>query len=204
MLKYHMRVESTKVLGFGERCALWVSGCSKEPPCKGCIIADKRNTPPKTAEETSVAQWILNCKSAEGITVSGGEPFDQAESLSDILEEVKKNRPSFNIIVYTGKIYELLKAESEKDSAKSRLLALTDILIDGPYIEELNDNVPYRGSSNQRVLVLNPDYQSKAADYYTEAPGRKIEFSISDGESIMVGVPSKTQAESWKTMISGK
>ena len=202
MLKYFMRVKSTNVLGFGNRCAIWTSGCSKQPPCKGCLLNQHHSTPEKSTTVTEITDWILSCSSATGITLSGGEPFDQATALADIIENVKNHKDdNYSVVIYTGRLYEDLLELSETNNSVGRLLSLTDILIDGPYIEELDDNIPFRGSSNQRILVLNERFAQEAANYYSDVPGRKVEFTVSEGETLLVGVPSKNQLSGWKTLI---
>lgn len=201
MLRYYMRVSQTALLGFGSRCALWVYGCSKKPSCPGCIASHKNTNLIKTESETEIARWICENTAADGITVSGGEPFDQAGSLAKILREVKLKRGNgFSIIVYTGHLYEELLAR--KDQETRDLLALSDILIDGPYIAALNDNIPYRGSSNQRILILNPAFQTAAAAYYTDTPGRIIDMIATAETTMLIGVPSADQAELWRTISS--
>ena len=84
-----------------------------------------------------------------GITLSGGEPFAQAEALCAVAEGVQAMRK--NVMTYTGYTFEALLARN--DHWTNRLLELTDILVDGPYMEELRDlELQFRGSSNQRLL----------------------------------------------------
>ena len=59
-------------------------------------------------------------------------------------------------MTYTGYIYEQLQTMAETDQAIARLLSVTDILVDGPYIEAQRDlDLKFRGSANQRILILN-------------------------------------------------
>lgn len=93
----------------------------------------------------------------DGITISGGEPFLQAAELADMLRKVADlsgEKPG--VIIYTGYTLE----ELETLPGAQELLALTDILIDGPYIRELDDGKSLRGSSNQRVHFLSDRYDT--------------------------------------------
>lgn len=138
---------------------------------------------------------FLNVVDAEGITISGGEPFLQAEELATMLDGIKAKR-NYGVIIYTG----FLKEELEKnnDNGVLRLLKHADILIDGHYIQELDDGRPYRGSSNQRIHLLTDRYESVFEDYYNGTDKRNIEIDVVKDNVYMVGVPSKNGIEVWK------
>ena len=88
-----------------------------------------------------------------GITFSGGEPFCQPEPLAELGRRV--HDAGGHVITYTGYVYEDLLQMAENTPAIRDLLAVTDQLIDGPYIEALRDlTLPFRGSSNQRIITL--------------------------------------------------
>ena len=85
----------------------------------------------------------------DGVTVLGGEPFDQIESLEILVKKLKTK--SFHLTIYTGYTLEYLLAH--KVERVSRILAETDLLIDGAFKRDLTANVgEYRGSSNQRLI----------------------------------------------------
>ena len=91
-----------------------------------------------------------------GITFSGGEPFCQPDSLYQLALKVKAL--GHNVMVYSGYTHKQLLAMAEKDESICRLLSVTDILVDGPYVEALRDlELKYRGSSNQKIIILNKD-----------------------------------------------
>ena len=122
----------------------------------------------------------------DGVTISGGEPFLQAEAVAELLKLIKARRPDLTVIIYTG--YELSQL-TEVDKA-GEVLEYTDVLIDGPYVESLNDNMGIRGSSNQQVRRLS----SRLDDYIREmeAGDRKIQYELNrDGMLSKIGVPSK-------------
>lgn len=91
-----------------------------------------------------------------GVSVLGGEPFFQKESLLRFLKKLKKELPSFSIWVYTGYTLESLK----KDKIALRVLKLIDVLVDGPFIESKKDySCIFRGSSNQRIIKNPASYE---------------------------------------------
>lgn len=143
-------VPESTVDGPGLRYTIFVQGC--DIGCKGC---HNRHTLDKTGGElmhveTIVDEIRLN-PLLSGITLSGGEPSLQASALLPLVEEVK--RMSLSVVLYSGNTLETLQMKGDPDI--DRLLALTDILIDGPFIEALKDEtLPFRGSRNQRILNL--------------------------------------------------
>ena len=136
----------SRALGPGLRYVIWVQGCPFH--CPNCETPEGRSFEPNTIIETDeLAKDIISRPDIEGITISGGEPFAQAEALAELLNKVHKHRPELTVISYTGYQYEDLTSDSAK-AYKAKL----DLLIDGPYIHEQNDNKGIRGSANQRII----------------------------------------------------
>ncbi|MDR2749118.1 MAG: radical SAM protein [Clostridiales bacterium] len=180
MIRLYMTHEGTEALGPGIRYAVWTQGCLKR--CPGCISPKSRDLDGGyEMDELLLAQEILESE-ASGITISGGEPFLQAEALCVLIREVRKVR-DLGVCLYTGNLMEEISGEWE-----TQLLGLVDVLIDGPYMEELNDGAGLRGSSNQRVFDLTGRYASEMHMY--GAQGRKTEIYLSvDGSATIVGIP---------------
>lgn len=200
-IRYNMTVASTPNLGPGNRAVLWTQGCTRIPPCEGCIGESARNPLGGKLESTEhICQWILSLPQIDGITISGGEPFDQVAAVAELIRMVRASRPELSLVVYTGRYYEKLLEQAASDPATAELLSQIQVLIDGPYVAALDDGVPYRGSSNQRILILDSAYCPQAQAYYTSEPGRRIELIVTPEGTRMVGVPSKTQARSWHNL----
>lgn len=138
--------------GIGMRLSLFVSGCSRK--CKGCfneIAQDPEYGLPFTKETEEELIEELRKPTYQGITILGGEPFEfyNRESLYNFLYKVKKELPDKDIWIYTGFTYE----ELMKDYGAQVILDLTDVLVDGPFVEEQkNLSLRFRGSSNQRII----------------------------------------------------
>ena len=192
VIVYAERIGSCRVLGPGNRAVIWVHGCPRN--CPGCIAESFRKGEGRECSPEEMAEWILS-QNAEGLTLSGGEPFLQAGPLAETLRLVRKKR-DLGVIVYTGYTLEELQAASEEDPGVRDLLGFTDLLIDGPYVREKDVNQPYVGSSNQRLLLLTGRYAGKM-DYYTSAEGRKVEIRLSEERTLLVGVPGREQREIW-------
>ena len=180
---YDICRNGTKVLGPGLRYVIWTQGCPFH--CEECATPESRPiTKDKEVPIITIAQDILAQPGIKGITISGGEPFLQAASLFKLLKMVLKERPELTVIVYTGyQIEDLTWPESVE------LLAQVDLLIDGPYHPELNDDRGLRGSFNQRLHFLTP--RLLPWKYELENGKRKVEYHIQNNRIKAFGIPSR-------------
>ena len=193
-LRYSARTGSCSVLGPGNRAVLWVHGCCFS--CEGCIGEKYKNGPWTETSPQEAASWYLE-QNADGLTVSGGEPMLQADALSEMIDRVRAERDC-GLIVYTGFVYENLLARVDKEPGAGHFLSQIDLLIDGPYIRDLDYNQPYRGSENQRFLLLTERYREELASYYQAAESRRVEIRLSERGTLLAGVPGKEQAAIWR------
>ena len=149
-------LEHSTVNGEGFRSVLFLSGCSHA--CPGCHNAEMQDTTyGDVVDDHVILKSILkNQPLIDGVTFSGGEPFEQAESLISLAASIKA--AGLNLWCYTGYTYEhLISSPIRKD-----LLKFIDVLIDGPFISALHDeHLRYRGSSNQRIIYLHEGQISK-------------------------------------------
>lgn len=135
--------------GPGRRSVIQVAGCSIL--CAGCYIPETHLR--ANGRLVSITEIILEIdeKSGEhdGVTILGGEPFDQLESLEILVKRLKAK--GYHLVIYSGYTVEnLLERNSQ---SINRILAKTDLLIDGAFQRELASNAgEYRGSSNQRLI----------------------------------------------------
>lgn len=189
-------VDETKVLGPFVRSALWVHGCCFN--CEGCLAKEMNSREYKAADAEKLAEHFLSVKDTDGITISGGEPFLQAEALSLMIRRIRDARPDYGVIIYTGFTLEELK--DKNDASTDELLGMADIIIDGRYVKELDDGVPYRGSSNQRILLLTDRYKDISKEYYNMSGKRNIEIQMTGKNIYMVGVPSENGLKIWEDL----
>ena len=179
-LTIYMTHPVTEALGPYKRYALWVQGCNR--CCRGCISPDAQPVDGGTnIDVADLAAEILSVPEIEGITISGGEPFLQQEALAALVDLLRSKR-DLGVIVYTGMYYSEIKA--------TPLAQRCDLIIDGEYIEELNDDKSLRGSSNQKVICISDRYREVLGEHYG-CPGRKVEFIQREGSFDMIGIPSK-------------
>lgn len=153
----------TKAEGPGVRACIWVQGC--EHRCKGCYAKHLWN---RDEGRLMRAEEIIDAldnviDEIDGITLLGGEPMDQASELWKVARYIKEHEK--NVICFTGYTYEQL-LEAKKPGVE-KLLEYTDILADGPYIEELRSfDRPLLGSSNQRFIFITNNIDKKEIENY--------------------------------------
>ena len=141
-------VNDSIVDGHGLRYAVFTQGCPHR--CPGCHNPDTHD--PAGGRDASLEELIAGLQRnplAEGLTLSGGEPFFQAAECAALAELA--HRMGRNVWTYTGYTYETLTARNDPDW--NALLAATDVLVDGPFLEkEKSYELHFRGSRNQRLI----------------------------------------------------
>ncbi len=192
MLYVSHREPLTKVLGPGQRYALWLQGCEKR--CPNCIF-------PSGQALDCGGQWysvekiwseIKAVPNLTGITISGGEPFLQAAAVAKLIK-ILRGESTLDVMIFTG--YTLAELQNKHDAATDFILKNIDLLVDGEYREELNTNSLYRGSDNQVLHYLSPKYLP-FKDLIARTKSRCLEFVYrKDSEFFMVGIPPKNFEE---------
>ena len=172
-------IKNTKVEGPENRYCIWVQGCSRH--CKGCqnVLTWSHNAG-KLLDTEKIIEDIKLQKNIEGVTFLGGEPFEQAEALGIIAEEIKKI--GLGILCFSGFYLE----ELQKNPINQRLLNNIDLLIDGPFEQDKIDySRPWCGSKNQNYHFLTDRYNHEIFSKYKN----KIEINISkNGEIFLNGI----------------
>lgn len=179
-MRVHRIIERTGAEGPGTRLCVWVQGCGHG--CRGCYA--KATWDPAGGTEIDSLELVRlirkNHGTIDGITLLGGEPFDQAAGLLPAAAEARES--GLNVIAFSGYLYEELL---EKSGCRE-LLRYVDLLIDGAYIEEKRDfSRPLAGSSNQRFIYLTDRISEREMQAYRN----RMELRIGgDGRLIMNGM----------------
>lgn len=144
--------------GPGRRSVIQVSGCSLR--CSGCLVPQTHDL--ENGERVSISSIVSEVldqrNDHDGVTILGGEPFDQAESVAEIVSRLKNY--GLHITIYSG--YTIEELIQRKQPATDYILTHIDTLIDGPFVSELrNASGEYRGSQNQRMIDLRQDSRSQ-------------------------------------------
>lgn len=176
-------------LGPGNRLAIWTIGCSKH--CFNC--ANPELWKPDKRRDVDVAglsraiHESLQGRSVDGITITGGDPLEQIEDLLELLDSLRDI--SRDVIVYTGFLLDEVVKESPAH-VMERLKKNVSVLIDGPYIDELNDNAcVLRGSTNQRIIYFDESVIPAYEEYLSH--GRQIQNVYYENKAISIGIHNK-------------
>lgn len=140
--------------GEGIRIVVWCQGCPHH--CLGCQNPQTHTIGEGTEYEIEPLIVAINeDRLADGITLSGGEPFQQVQSLLELVKGIKKE--SFTIWAYTGYTFEVLV----KNSLQRKLLNELDVLVDGKFIQdEYETDLYFKGSKNQRVIDVKASLET--------------------------------------------
>jgi anaerobic ribonucleoside-triphosphate reductase activating protein len=158
MLQVAAIVDDTHAEGPGRRWALWVQGCSIR--CAGCCnpeMFDHRRGAPAALDELALRLAAARARGVEGVTFLGGEPFEQAPALAVLAHRARAL--AMTVMVFSGYTLDQLRARPEA----AELLALTDLLVDGPYDNTRPETPPpvgrrWIGSANQVMHYLTAAY----------------------------------------------
>ena len=147
-MRIHNTIHDSIVDGPGLRYVVFTQGCPHR--CPGCH--NPKTHDPSGGNEVAVEEIIADMRSnplTDGLTLTGGEPFTQAEDCAKIARAA--HAAGLNVWCYSGWTLEELREMPEAQV----LLREIDTLVDGPYIEaERSLTLPWRGSRNQRVIAL--------------------------------------------------
>ena len=160
--------------GPGLRLTVFFQGCHHH--CPGC--QNPATWPFEGGEEYTVEQLVAQAKKSplcRGVTLSGGEPFDQAAEAAQLAAALKA--AGYEVAAYTGFTFEqLLNADEDRRA----LLQNLDVLVDGPFVQaEMSLELRFRGSRNQRILNV-PASLAAGQSVWVTAPRWVGEWKIAN------------------------
>ncbi|MBK0026390.1 4Fe-4S cluster-binding domain-containing protein [Stenotrophomonas sp. S48] len=171
-------------LGPGHRLGIWFQGCSIR--CPGCISADTWGPGHRRIEvDVLLEQLAPWWQQADGVTISGGEPFDQFDALLALLRGLRSRGPG-DILVYSGHALEALQAPLHRASG------LIDGLMSDPYLADAGQTRALRGSDNQRLSLLTDLGRDRLSELERPIlPSDKVLDIMfdEDGSLWMAGIP---------------
>ncbi|MEG2540172.1 MAG: 4Fe-4S single cluster domain-containing protein [Clostridia bacterium] len=172
------------VLGYGSRVGLWLSGCNRH--CKFCETPELQGFNFSNEANEVISRCVVALQNgADGLTISGGEPFEQTAFLRKLLESAQKYTK--DILVFTGYTLENLKERKDEDTDVA--LGYIGVLVDGEYIDDLNNGRGLRGSSNQTIHRLNPALIERYRG--AEDWDRKIQIIYMSEQAGYIGINKK-------------
>ena len=186
-------------LGPGKRLAMWVYGCARH--CAGCISPELQphGTPWPLA---AVVADLLPClPQADGLSISGGEPFEQAAALAELIRTLRAQR-DIEVLIYTGYLLEELRDRADA----AALLALIDLLIDGPFLQAAANTLQWRGSDNQRVHLLSPRAQQYAGLLAQPMPEqRPLQVQMLSATRFrIIGIPRRGDIAAYRAAMAAR
>lgn len=178
-------------LGWGTRVGIWFQGCTIG--CRGCMAVDTWDLDGgATFELDDLMAWCRRVAGDEvdGVTISGGEPFQQPDGLLCLLEAVHAWRAALpnqiDILCYSGMPLGRLRREF------GNVLPLIDAVVPEPFVEARPDGAIWRGSNNQPLVPLTALGRSRyatVANHRPEVP--PLQVSLESGRIWYIGVPRR-------------
>ncbi len=172
-------------LGPGLRIGIWTVGCPRA--CPGCTNPELWTSDP--GRDVPVRQILRMVHAVggpvDGFTLTGGEPFMQLRDLWELVRGLRRISP--DILVYTGYTLDELLAMGEP--LVHDILESIAVLVDGPYVDALNDGRSLRGSSNQRVHFF-PTAHERLYQEYLDKP-RTMQNVLAGSTALSIGLPLK-------------
>ncbi len=158
--------------GPGIRTSLFVSGCRLR--CKNCFnytAWDFEAGEPFTQEVRERIYKSLEPAYVDGVSLLGGEPFEweNQRGLLPFVREVKEKFPAKSVWAFSGNTFEAITAGKAHCEVTDELLSYINVLVDGPFVQELYDiSLRFRGSSNQRLLDVRESLRQKMAVWWKD------------------------------------
>lgn len=187
-------VPCTEAEGPGRRFAIWFQGCPLR--CPGCCNLEM--LPFEGGDSVTVSELVRQIEAAqhesgiEGVTLIGGEPFAHSAGAAEMAVAIRER--GLTVMIFSGFTIEQLRENPDPDVAS--LLAETDLLVDGPYLEQQPELTRrWIGSSNQRVHFLSDAYSeedSRWEDHNT------MEIRLVNGEVSVNGFPAAAAVDFWR------
>lgn len=192
-------------LGPGTRLGIWLQGCGIA--CPGCVSRDtwSREDHHYVDVET-ILEWCRGHTEVcpDGVTISGGEPFEQPEALNALLDGLagwrREAARSIDFLCYSG----LPFARLQRDF--THVLTKLDAIVPEPYVGTLSGPRLWRGSANQKLIALSELGQERYAPFTEEnlPSEREFQVQIQDGRIWFIGIPGRNDMEKLEAACAAK
>jgi anaerobic ribonucleoside-triphosphate reductase activating protein len=186
------------VNGPGMRSVVWVQGCPLH--CSGCFNGGSWSFSPSCqVHPGKLADHILGLDGIDGVTISGGEPFAQAGPLAILGKRLKEH--GLTVLTFSG--FPVSTLFRKRRRSWNDLLAVTDLLVAGPFIPNIPPVSRLAGSGNQQVISLTGAISLRDDAY----PGTQnlVEYTIApDGILTTTGFPNPLDVQLLATRFRGR
>ncbi|GAB3430837.1 4Fe-4S cluster-binding domain-containing protein [Actinophytocola sediminis] len=186
-LRINRRHHPVTVLGHGVRAGIWLQGCTIG--CAGCASTDTWDQAGGTpVEPAELVGWLDGlAEPLDGVTISGGEPFQQPAALGELLAALaawRGDRP-IDLLVFSGYAWSRLGGRAEYATA----LAHCDAVVAGPYVERRNTGNALRGSDNQRIVPRTALGEARYGGDPARSPALQV---FLEGAAVrLIGIPRR-------------
>lgn len=169
----------SRVNGPGKRFTLWTQGCSKG--CVDCFNPETWNNKNNIILSSNEIFELIKEEEIDGVTITGGDPFEQEEELLDLLILISNLSLSKGVIVFSGFTYD----EIRENKIREKCCDYIDVLIDGRYEKENRVSDCFKGSSNQNIIYFSSKVKEEEL-----IMDQEVEVSIMDDIISVTGFPS--------------
>lgn len=207
-MQIHEMISESRVNGPGRRAVVWFQGCTLA--CPGCWNPGTHafdGTPERSVED--VGDWILACPDIEGVTFSGGEPFQQASELLELCGYLKARQPGLSLALFSGYTSRELIAgrwqyrtprdnrwQQGTNALFNLIASYLDFGVFGRFSRvQLTGDKPLCGSRNQDVIFFSDRY----SDNDLEPQGCEIDISADGNDMTVTGFPPPELIQSLST-----
>lgn len=181
-------------LGPGRRVGLWVQGC--DLACPGCASTDTWNPHGGLQlDEADVTDQVLahiRAHRLTGLTVSGGEPFQQPKALVAVISAVKEAEPEVDVLAFTGFTTSVARRRAPE------LIDLLDVLIAGRYDQSRPSGGPLVASDNQEVTL----FTNLGRQRFAQLPGPRLQVAATDDQLFILGLPDAGDLQRLESELS--
>ena len=169
----------SRVNGPGNRFTLWTQGCSKG--CVNCFNPETWNNRDNIIlSPLEIFEYIKDFE-LDGVTITGGDPFEQEDELLELLILIDKLNLSKGVIVFSGFTYD----EIRDNKIREKCCDYIDVLIDGRYEDKNRVTDSFKGSSNQNIIYFSSKLKEEELNMDQE-----VEVSLSNDIICITGFPS--------------
>ena len=184
-------------LGHGRRIGIWVQGCSIH--CPGCCSSDTwESDGSKQIAIPDLLGWLTERvpETPDGITITGGEPFDQPEALATLIPSLRNQYgEETDILVYSGYPWKRLQ------SRFPHILELIDVVVAEPF-KSSRPVAWLRGSNNQEIYALTPLGSSRYKQNRAAQQKKTIQMHYDGQRMWLIGIPHRGDLHRLETLLS--
>jgi anaerobic ribonucleoside-triphosphate reductase activating protein len=174
------------VLGPGRRVGVWFQGCTIG--CQGCMSRDTWDPDAgHSMDVDDVCEIVMAARSDEGldgVTISGGEPFQQSDALHSLCTELRRRWPDVDILAYSG--YRLSRLRRMYPD----ILQLLDAIVAEPFVVGRPTEARWQGSSNQELIALSGQGKVNYAPA-SDLPGSRLQVTVDEAGVWVAGIPRR-------------